>query len=58
MMVEEQVVEVEQVGLPVAAVVLSVVVMTEMMVELEPMVDWVEQKLSDNKIFIKNNRCQ
>jgi hypothetical protein len=29
-----------------------------MMVDLEPMVDWVEQKILDNKIFIKNNRCQ
>jgi hypothetical protein len=59
MMVEEQaVVEqvghpvavvVEQVGHPVAVVVLSVVVMTEMMVDQEPMVDWVEQKILDKK---------
>jgi hypothetical protein len=30
-------------------VVLSVVVMTEMMVDQEPMVDWVEQKILDKK---------
>jgi hypothetical protein len=52
-MMEEEVVVV-----PVMVVAVIFQSVTQMMVENEQAVEQVERKISDNKIFIKNNRCQ
>jgi hypothetical protein len=54
-MMEEEVVDQPEVVEVVVSLKMGMMVM---MVELEPMVVRVERKISDNKIFIKKNKCQ